>query len=385
MPETSIQSQIKFPNKSFSKIEVIQVLRGVSACLVMLFHLRVFMKPGDPFKLEIDYIASCGPAGVDLFFVISGFIMVLVTTKFSGNLRESISFLLQRLFRVWPLYAFATISLIIITYKLHIPSAAIVSIVKSIFFVPLNLNNPPFFGYPVLNVGWSLNYEVYFYFLVSLSLLFGKYRWYFFGLIVVVTLVVMPILAGNFTMDTSGNGRQGWGYVNLITNPVIWTFVYGVIIGLSYTSHFYSEIFTRLFAPKLVTYAIVTGVLWQYLSGFYGGHGPGRWGLGMALLFTALIYNSKQHPVNYPSWLVHLGNISFSIYLWHLPVARFIQELFIKLDYPIYNQGPACVFLMVAITLIVSQISYQFFEQKLVFKSFENKKTKNPHLSPSLS
>ncbi|KAA6432738.1 acyltransferase [Dyadobacter flavalbus] len=346
------------------KIEVIQALRGIAAFIIMVYHLKPILIPNDPFKKEIDFLFNSGPAGVDLFFIISGFIMVLITRKLPGTFPSTLEFFIKRIIRIWPLYIFATIYYLIITYRFSLDQIPVLKAIDSLLFIPLENTDPPYWGYPSLSVGWSLNYEIYFYILTALSLSFGKYRWYFFSFMIITTLIVIPVLYGTLTLDPTQNQLYKYPYLNLITNPVIWNFVYGILIGLLYNSELFSAHLSNLFSSVHLLFIIVMLAIWQYLSGFFAGHGPDEWGFSMAVLFTALLFYSRNKAKAYPYWLVYLGEISFSIYLWHLPVYETIKYCFGKLAYPAYSSGITALLLSVSATLFVSHLSYKYLEQK---------------------
>jgi exopolysaccharide production protein ExoZ len=113
------------------KLRSIQVLRGVAACAVVLHHANANF---------------FGAAGVDLFFVISGFIMATVAAD-----RKPGEFLFDRAWRIYPLWLIALIPWLLL--RPHSFSAIMASVTLW-----------PFYGaYPILAVGWSLVFEVVFY------------------------------------------------------------------------------------------------------------------------------------------------------------------------------------------------------------------------------
>ena len=134
------------------QIVSIQYLRSFGALAVVASH--------------VDHSAVVGQSGVDLFFVISGFIMWTMSARPIAPL----AFLWNRMLRVVPLYWVATLLM-----ALH-QRAPLHDVVRSMFFVP-------YFGagdqiWPVLVQGWTLNYEMFFYILIGLVLpLRAARRW----------------------------------------------------------------------------------------------------------------------------------------------------------------------------------------------------------------
>ncbi len=151
----------------------------------------------------------------------------------------------------------------------------------------------------------------------------------------------------------------------MITNPIIWNFVYGVLIGLLFIQPTCHRLLSQVFSSSTLVYGVVVLAVWQYLSGFFGGQGLHQWGVGSALLFIAVLFYTSNNGTQFPQWLVRLGDISFSIYLLHLPVMLLIETIFQRLGYPIYGKGSAMFFLTIAMTIIISGISHQWLELKL--------------------
>lgn len=346
-----------------SKIQSIQILRGLAAMAVAIYHLKEFTVPEVPFKGILDFFFMNGAAGVNLFFIISGFIMVHITQRRTYNASGIGSFLFKRFIRIWPTYAVITIIYAFLTFKFRI-HWEIKNIIYSLLFIPLNAEPPPHFGYSTLPVGWSLNYEIYFYFIIGICLLFTTYRWIVFSVIMLATLVFVPSLSGHFTLDPDQSNNFVNPYLNMITNPIIWNFVYGIIIGLLFSNHKSNDFLSKLFSNKLLTASVIILACWQYLSGFFGGLGANEWGIGMFFLLLAFIFYTNYHQSVFPNWMVRLGDMSFSLYLLHLPTHLLIKEIFIRLGYPIYAKGMSMFLLSLMMTIIFSSLSYTYLETK---------------------
>jgi exopolysaccharide production protein ExoZ len=348
-----------------SKINSIQVLRGIAALIVTIYHLKDVVKKSDPFAHELDFLFNSGPAGVALFFVISGFIMVYITRNTPGSVTGVYQFIIKRFIRVWPAYVVITVVYFFLQHRIDPDQASLKELVLSMFFIPASATEPPFYGYATLPVGWSLNYEIYFYLLIAISLCFAKFRWYVFFLLIIVALAVVPSIFGNFTLKPNEAKDYGSAYLNMITNPIVWNFVYGVLLGLIYNNQALFRSFSAFFSRKWLVATCIALAAWQYLSGFFGGLGPLQWGMGSALLFAAFIFYTGGRSIQFPAWLVRLGDISFSIYLIHLPVLVAVSYFFNRIGYPVYSTGTGMFFLSLALTLIFSHISYEFLEIRL--------------------
>ena len=130
-------------NYPTSKIDSIQLLRFLAALAVIGVHLPLI---------------NAGGFGVDIFFFISGFIISYVTIRGRDH------FLLKRIIRVVPIYWLLTFGVFglaaIAPTLLNNTTADLVHLAKSLFFVPFDKNGSGLF--PVLFVGWTLNYEMFF-------------------------------------------------------------------------------------------------------------------------------------------------------------------------------------------------------------------------------
>lgn len=348
-----------------SKLDSIQVLRGIAALYVTIYHLKDVMPEGAPFRKEFEFIFGSGPAGVSLFFVISGFIMVFITRNTVLSGRNILRFIAKRLIRIWPAYAVITLGYCLLHSRLTPNPQWPSELLRSLLFVPLSNTPPPFYGYAVLNVGWSLNYEIYFYFLIAISMLFSRLRWYAFFLMITVTLVGIPTYYGVFTWKADKMKDLGSPYLNMVANPIIWNFVCGVFLGLAYSHRVLHERIRAFLSLTMVAPALLCLALWQFLSGFLGGFGPFEWGLGSVAVFAVFVFHYQERIQKFPSWLVGLGDMSFSIYLLHVPVVVGLGFLFRRLGFPVYSEGTAMFFLSLVMTLIASRLSYEYLEVRL--------------------
>jgi peptidoglycan/LPS O-acetylase OafA/YrhL len=178
--------------KQGSYLGRVQILRFFAATAVLFAHLQheaLAHLPGAvgfrPFSL-ID-----GGFGVDLFFVISGFIMYHVSAEKFGCEGAAREFLVRRYLRIAPLYYLATVLMLLATFTISgavsIARPDPVHVATSFLFFPSM--NEAAQVVPVLKLGWTLNFEAYFYVVFALALLFGRKA----GL-VVLTLVLLSVV-----------------------------------------------------------------------------------------------------------------------------------------------------------------------------------------------
>ncbi|QDS99769.1 acyltransferase family protein [Adhaeretor mobilis] len=161
------KSAPKLPSLDHSqlgRLDSIQVLRAVAAWFVVLYHLaetpdeRLSFSGAQPNWLH--FYRVIGFAGVDLFFVISGVVMMITCYNRFGSVSESPRFLWRRITRVYPLYWIAT--LVILAVAWAVPSLAIRDKLADSHFWKSFLLWPQD-DFPAVAVGWTLVFEMYFY------------------------------------------------------------------------------------------------------------------------------------------------------------------------------------------------------------------------------
>jgi peptidoglycan/LPS O-acetylase OafA/YrhL len=264
---------------------------------------------GDEWPQDKVGIHSLGDSGVDIFFVISGFIMLYVNYNYFQQSGAPQRFIVKRLVRIVPLYWVLTtiaVALLLInpslfSYRTHLMAGWVIG---SYLFFPVVMENG--IASPVVGPGWTLNYEMYFYLIFSLCLFWPRNRaltrlCFFFGASVIVGRLFHPL--------------SPWA--SLMTNGQLLEFTAGVLIALAAKKAFLQ--FTRLAAVML----LIVGWVALVLSSIYVtpnlADGVTRfflWGIPAALI----VAGAKDLSIG-PGWfgkvLILLGDASYSIYLFH--------------------------------------------------------------------
>ena len=274
------------------KLYGVQWLRAVAAILVVAYHSAL--------KWSLDF--GAGAYGVDIFFVISGFIMWTITEGPIGP----VEFLRDRLARIVPLYWIATVAMAAFTAAGLVPRAVLTpaSFLTSIFFIPYSADGTHI--WPLLVQGWTLNYEMIFYLaLAGLILASRKYR--LVGLIALFGAAVM----GGVLVKISAKPFQFY------TDPIVLEFVLGAIIGWAMTR--------RPVRHRLVGFGLVLAgallfglILVSPLRDvrILAAGAPA----GLLVAGTVAIEQSGVSMKWRP--LVFLGDASYSIYLFHYFIIR---------------------------------------------------------------
>lgn len=335
------------------RIDSIQALRGIAVLLVVLAHL---------FKIEQKYSSTLmlpdfvfgGIAGVDIFFVISGFIMVTITRGCFEKPYAAAEFLYHRLTRIYPLYWFFAALVFIIWFisPEWVNHGKTGNIFYSFLLLPQNLP-------PLVAVSWSLSNELYFYFVFALLLAFPE-RY----------LMRAMLLWGMFLLIASAYLTTSSPLLALALNPLTFEFIAGVIVGIIYyQSKSFSKcnqtIFFSLFLLSLSallinykmyidTYRVVPeGIIRVILFG-----APSTMGL------YALLQASKKGLLM-PSWLITIGNASYSIYLSHVLILSALGRLLFRPSFT-HFENIIVMILMVVASILFGQLSYVKLEKPLL-------------------
>jgi exopolysaccharide production protein ExoZ len=273
-------------------VRAIQYLRGLAAFGVLVFHAAE--RAGHPF--------GTGAAGVDVFFVISGFIMWVVT---SGRPVSPAEFLQRRVERIVPLYwgltlltAAAAIAVPALFPAMQ-PSAG--HVLKSLFFVPHA--DPTGLIAPLVVPGWTLNYEMFFYILFAATLLApARARPYLLTAVLVGLAAARPL--GDITNPL-------W---STYSNNLLLEFAAGVWLGKAWREH---RLPGRAAGWTMVALGLA-GFVAVALSGVDVERARALlWGVPALLLVAGAVSLEQAGPIPAMPPLRALGDASYSVYLVH--------------------------------------------------------------------
>lgn len=327
----------------------IQFLRGLAVMMVVFHHTISKIRIMNP-ESFIPY-SGFGGAGVDIFFVISGFIMWVTTASKPSS---PAYFWYRRIIRVVPLYWFFIF--IIIVPKLFIPdlfqSAQLdpEHIVKSLLFIP---HYHPVVSdqiWPILIPGWTLNYEMFFYFLFGASLFLSQSA----RLPVLILTFLLLVSIGQWMPSDSP-------LLITYTDSLLLEFLAGIIIGVFYTRGFaLNSTLTR----AMLTASIILFVGTE-TSILPGGARALTWGVPAILLVIATLSLEKGGKISRHNSLQKIGDASYSIYLSHILTIEVVELLWMKFDWQmetVTSQLTFLVFCLVA-SMLVGIVAYNMIER----------------------
>ncbi|WP_156467726.1 MULTISPECIES: acyltransferase [unclassified Methylobacterium] len=292
----------------------VQTLRAIAAYLVVGFHCQIL--------LFGDLKYSMGAWGVDIFFVISGFVMAYTTDGRNVSPRQ---FIVKRLVRVLPLYWFMTIAVFLtalsMPFLFRSVDAGPAQLLMSLAFIPFEKSSGLI--QPVLFLGWTLNYEIFFYCLFCLSLYIqAELNRY---LCLSLTMVALVILGAMFRPEDVP-GR-------FYTDPIILEFVVGIWI---YYIARHVAILPSLFnVPMIGTLGLASfglllaaEFLWPTVPRFIG------LGLPAASLVLAAILLETKGAVSKTDFAIKQGNSSYALYLTHFLSYQLCEKIVFKIFDP---------------------------------------------------
>lgn len=309
----------------------IQLLRFIAAALVVVAHGAIA-----PFGLPAEFY-NTGRFGVDVFFVISGFIIPYILfggshTEISKVKLSGWDFFIRRLARIWPMYFIVTLLVFVCVYivgsgwfKPNPDLAFAFSSAKlnmRLLFESLTFTHS--FVAPTLNVGWTLQFEFMFYTIIAILLIVGVKRLESF---VISTAAIM--LVSYFILNSAAKPYLDWiAPVKLIGSSMMFEFLFGLVL---YRVHSAGVHLAR--TPSIIILATAIPLLLviqlnNLIPGLNGQvfYRPIVWGsLAFLMVWAALSLEGIYTP---PKFLVLLGDASYSLYLIHWILMPWVAHFF---------------------------------------------------------
>ena len=328
----------------------IQYLRAVAALLIVIYHI----------SLQLYRLGYTGPMptfssiGVDIFFVISGFIMWYTT--FDRNIGTG-EFWRHRVIRIGPLYwlitSFYVLVLLIRPTLIQSGQWNLFHIVASYLFIPAAHPVIPQEMWPLVIPGWTLNYEMFFYLLFGFTLMLPV------GIRAAAMAAILACLVGLQFFNPPANSILGF-----YSSSVVLEFAFGVLLG---------HLFTRNVAAsrRSAVVMILTGaVLAVSLGSIFPDFPRALVGGVPALLVVAgAVFFERSHHVVEVALPKLLGDASYSLYLSHGAVLSALGQFWLALHFPPTSQ-PISFILFLAAGIVCTSIAgiaiYKLVERPLV-------------------
>jgi exopolysaccharide production protein ExoZ len=331
---------------STPRLDSLQALRAIAALMVVVFHLQVYTVPvvlGHPDRLWTGF--GMGYSGVEIFFVLSGFIMVLVHGDQFGQPRLAWQFLMRRVERIYPMLWIVLVGLIALRW---LDSGALPTASEALRAFTLW----PTAGEPVLEASWSLTFEMLFYLVFALLLLHRRFGAFIAGFWFTLCLV------------SAVSGYVGPG-AELLLSPYNALFLFGILSA---------QVFREM-RPLQGLGVFVLGVtlyLHVGLGEAYGtlvldtGFRTVVYGVAAAGIVSGLAAVDIAGRLKVPGVLRFLGDASFSIYLVHVMVMTIVVKVLISLQLDTILGLPAIAAVLILASLALGCLAHVALERPVL-------------------
>lgn len=303
--------------KSYA-LSTLQAGRGIAALLVLLFHATgLFASASYWNTIFLHSLFSFGHAGVEFFFALSGFIMVLVHQRDLGKPNALYAYARKRVTRIYPIYWIVT--LVVATLYAITGNERLSLLGNSIILVGRD-------NTALLAVAWTLFHEILFYSVFAIMILNRR-----LGLIAFTAW---------FSICIWFLGKEVPHYAVAPLNVV---FAFGMLAAVSYT---------RLARPLIVLWPAIgafcaLGVEEVYLGLLANDARSLLYGAVAAIGIAAAVAAETTGSISSPKWLITLGDSSYSLYLVHYPVLAIVGQIWLASplrSLPSWMAFPALVF-----------------------------------------
>jgi exopolysaccharide production protein ExoZ len=350
----------------------VQALRAIAALLVVSVHsIDAAELYSSPRQSRFFHWGNYGACGVDIFFAISGFIVSQVAVRMADRNPEAPSttarqFLTRRITRIYPLYWILTAVVIAMEelgrhhtewHSFHwLPTLLLLPSLQA-------LGNAP-----ALSLGWSLMFEMYFYLILTIFMVWTPRS---------LVRNTVAFLCGMVILGTLVNIHRP--LIVIWMNPIVLEFVFGCLIGLIF-SRSTVNVKTRtigfwvaaigavsLAATIFTGYGLASEQDW-ILAGYYSWLRVGVWGVPATLLVGGVIFWNPKMRSAPARLLVFLGDASYSVYLCTIPSRSFVEHFWRFFGKFGADTG---VFLGALFCIVVGVICYLALERPLM-RAFHN-------------
>ena len=332
------------------RLRLVQVLRAVAALMVVAHHATILLEER---MRAPNSIWLGGTAGVDLFFVISGFVMMLTSARMGRGVRAGGRFFVRRLERVAPLYWIVTT--VKLVTMLLIPALAIHvlgtvwHVVASYLFVPSL--GPTGTMEPLVVVGWTLNLEMMFYVLVALALLFRA------PVVAVVGAALVALTGLGFVSRLPSAVLHTWA------SPIVLEFCFGMLLAKAMRA---GRLPGRWGSGVLLGagWFVLLATPWAMVSAWRAL----VWGIPAAAVLAGALGLERTLGPRAPRWALEMGNASYSIYLSHGFVLPLVGVLLLRAELHAAVLKSAAIALSLLLSALVGELVYRAVELPMMLR-----------------
>lgn len=322
-------------------LDSLQLFRGIAALMVVTHHavgsLNYYHHINNPF---LDGVGKFGKFGVDFFFILSGFIISYASFHKYNNPNAFQNYIKNRVIRIYIPYLPIGIAMYILYayFPLFSNSTREISLFTTLTLFPS--------GNPALSVAWTLTFELFFYFVFSISF-FSRKAWNYF-----VLFWALAILLFNYTSLQNIAIIQS-PILNVFLSPYNIEFILGYLLSLiiihniKIKTRYLFVIFTFLFFLFLGIQNLKYITIVFYLNYLFSS---------MAFLILYFVISRFTKKIKGNSIMMLVGNASYSIYLIHNPL-----QMLILRTYPKINSLPSLILSLVLVLFLSSIFGYLYY------------------------
>ena len=329
-------------NARTRKLDGLEDLRGIAALIVLLHHAAGSIELPQNYDTRVFWgVFIEGTLGVNIFFVLSGFVIAYSNQKDGRSFREILIYILRRLARIFPAYWVVCLAALPLYWKFAPASIGEVTVSRILHDLLLIPYDKP----PMLGVAWTLVFEITFYLLFIPILIHRRAGFMLWS------ALVLAILALN-----GGDVRFSNPWAALLSSPLMLQFVAGMAVCWWTLKHPLSARSARATlwtgAVLLFLFAVgecITGTDWVSNSHHYAV-------CAAIMIYGVVNLPPRESSVRGPGgrFLQVLGRYSFSIYLIHVPIQKILVKLALKVTGP---EPGIIVILMVTLLLIAGSLT----------------------------
>ena len=327
----------------------LDLIRAIAILIVLFYH--VFERYNFP---RVNFFISSGKYGVQLFFVLSGFLIgcLFYQELQKNNVVNIKRFILRRFSRTLPTYFI----ILFVAYILVFLSRREAFNVKYLFFLQNYLDHIPFF-----KVSWSLCVEEHFYFVLPFFLTFLTFinkSW--IKIVIVLIVLFIPLF---FRIEESIGKNLSFGYLTTATHLNFDSMSFGVLIAYIFIN---TKIeFSNYLKNTFIILPIILLIIFPYLEErLVYTYGKLLLPLSFALCIFVLVI-SKQYSVSSNKVISSIANSSYAVYLTHAFVLNFYDKIYPHKDSNNYIDL-LVITMIIATSLIIGYLFYYFIEKRLM-------------------
>jgi exopolysaccharide production protein ExoZ len=344
-----------------ARYETIQVLRGIAASIVVFHHMCWVITSyhhGHSLLANLRRLPEIGASGVDIFFCISGVVIAQSAGRLSNGSAAAVSFFFRRITRVYPIYwIFATV--LFALWAVHLAFAGMIVtpglVISSYLLIPYPKTTVygDFSVHPVLDVGWTLTFEIYFY-LVCTAVIWwrgGRSIWPV-TLLMLAGIAVLCLAIAPQSIAAS-----------VLTSPLLIEFCFGVALV-----QFRNTLTPNLPAAQWLGLALmIGGGIAILLSALLPNPMHGRlfvWGVPGALMVWGAMLCQIDPARRVWRLPLFLGEASYTIYLAH-PLATLVLGTLLKRSWGQHVNPDMLILVGTAVIVLLTASTCRFVEQPI--------------------